>query len=108
MLKVSQYQTDLNFATKMNEIENNELNYYLEYIIPSVVLEERFDPVIGVDIKTKSDLSIRIDYKKSRGMLLSQKSLQENRAEEMVFNLGYVIKNVNLPFMSKRLKRRKI
>ena len=107
MLKVSQYQTDLNFATKMNEIENNELNYYLEYIIPSVVLEERFDPVIGVDIKTKSDLSIRIDYKKSREMLLSQKSLQENRAEEMVFNLGYVIKNVNLPFMSKKAKKEK-
>jgi cell surface protein SprA len=107
MLKVSQYQTDLNFATKMDKIENNELNYYLEYVIPSVVLEERFDPVIGIDIKTKSDLSIRIDYKKSREMLLSQKSLQENRAEEMVFNFGYVIKNVNLPFMSKKAKKDK-
>ncbi|MGE5355337.1 MAG: cell surface protein SprA [Deltaproteobacteria bacterium] len=109
MLKVSQFQTDLNFLTKRFDTEdNNEKNYYVEYIIPSVVLEERFDPVIGVDIKTKSDLSIRVDYKKSRNMMLSQKSLQENRAEEMIFNFGYVVKNVDLPFLkSKKNKKDK-
>ena len=108
LLKVSSFQTDINFD-EMNpiRIDENEENYYLEYIIPSVVLDERFDPVVGIDIKTKSDLSIRVDYKKARSMLLSQKSLQENRSEEFVFNFGYVIKNVTIPAFSKKKSKAK-
>ncbi len=106
-LKVASVQTDLNYSSKPNGIDDNELNYYSEYIIPSMVLDERFEPVIGVDIKTKSDLSLRIDYKKSRMLLLSQKSLQQTRSEEIVFNFGYVVKNVYIPFLTKKPKKKK-
>ncbi len=107
MLKVSQFQSDLNFINTPTELDFNEKNYYLEYIIPSVVLDERFEPVIGIDIKTKSDMSFRLDYRKSRSMLLSQKSLQENRSEEIIVNAGYVIKNVNFNFGTKKKKASK-
>ncbi len=106
-LKVSSFQTDLNFRKFNNGVDDNELNYYSEYIIPAMVLDERFEPVIGIDIKTKSDLSIRFEYKKSRSMLLSQKSLQQMRTEEIVFNLGYVIKDVNIPFLTRKKKKNK-
>ena len=105
MLKVSSFQTDLNYNSKPNEVDFNEKNYYSEYIIPSMVLEERFDPVIGIDVKTKSDLTFRIDYKKSRTLLLSQKSLQQTRSEEIVFSFGYILKNVYLPFITKKPKK---
>ena len=106
-MKVSSFQTDLNYISKPDSVDFNEQNYYSEFIIPSMVLDERFDPVIGIDIKTKSDLSIRIDYKKSRTLLLSQKSLQQNRSEEIVINFGYVLKNVYLPFITKRPKKKR-
>lgn len=105
MLKVSSFQTDLNYNSKPNEVDFNEKNYYSEYIIPSMILEERFDPVIGIDVKTKSDLTFRIDYKKSRSLLLSQKSLQQTRSEEIVFSFGYIIKNIYLPFITKKPKK---
>lgn len=107
VLKVSSIQSDLNYNTKRNIIETNERDYYLQYIIPSVVLDERFEPVIGLDIKTKSDLNFKIDYRKSRSMLLSQKSLQENRAEEIVLNFGYVVKNVKLGIFTKKNSKSK-
>jgi len=114
MLKVSSIQSDLNYFNKINDTgqrvngrDDNEKNYYSEYIIPAMVLDERFDPVIGIDLKTKSDLSLRFEYKKSRSMLLSQKSLQQNRTEEIVFNFGYIVKDVYIPFLSKKPKKSK-
>ena len=111
VLKVANIQTDLNYISirsiNPDSIDFNEKNYYSEYIIPSMVLEERFDPVIGLSIKTKNDLSIRIDYKKSRSLLLSQKSLQQTRSEELVLNFGYIIKNVYLPLLSKKPKKKR-
>ena len=106
-LKVASIQTDLNFKQDSFGIDDNEKNYYSEYIIPSMVLDERFEPVIGIDVKTKSDLSFRVDYKKSRTLLLSQKSLQQTRSEEFVFNFGYVVKNVYIPFLTKKPKKKK-
>lgn len=105
ILKVSQYQTDLNYESKRDIIDNNEMNYYIEYIIPSIILEERFDPVIGVDVRTKTDLTLRINYKKSRSMMLSEKSLQEARSEEMAFNFGYIIKDFRFNFFSRAPRR---
>ncbi len=109
MLKVNSILSDLNYNTKntFQKVDDNELNYYSQYIIPAMVIDERFDPVIGIDIKTKSDLSIRFEYKKSRSMLLSQKSLQQMRSEEIVFNFGYVLKDVRIPFLSKKPKKSK-
>lgn len=106
-LKVASFQTDLNYANSPVAVDDNEQNYYSEYIIPSMVLDERFEPVIGVDVKTKSDLSFRVEYKKSRMLLLSQKSLQQTRSEEFVFNFGYVLKNVYIPFLTKKPKKNK-
>ncbi|HEB62053.1 MAG TPA: hypothetical protein ENI82_02775 [Bacteroidetes bacterium] len=106
-LKVASVQTDLNFVNSPVAVDDNEKNYYSEYIIPSMVLDERFEPVIGIDVKTKSDLSFRVEYKKSRMLLLSQKSLQQTRSEEFVFNFGYIVKNVYIPFLTKKPKKNK-
>jgi len=107
MLKVSSFQTDLNYRVGSNSKDENEQNFYSEYIIPAVMIDERFDPIIGIDLKTKGDFSARFEYKKSRSMLLSQKSLQQIRSQEIVLNLGYVLKDVRIPFLSKKPKKSK-
>ncbi len=107
ILRVSSFQTDLNWEEGQFRVDDNEHNYYSEYIMPSMILEERFEPLIGIDIKTKSDFSIRFDYKKSRSLLLSQKSLEQKCSEEIVLNVGYLVKNVYIPFLMKKPKKNK-
>lgn len=109
VLKVNNFSSDLRygFDTRFSEVDVNEQNYFSRLIIPDLVISENFDPIIGIDIKTKNDLSFRFNYKKSRMLLLSSKSLTETKSTEIVLGFSYKLENVIFGKKAKKKKGRK-
>jgi len=69
--------------------------------INSVSLSEQFSPLIGVNTKLKNNMTLRVEYKSDRSMILSLTNSQitENRGSEWVIGAGYIIKDVKLKFI---------
>ncbi len=73
------------------------------YIISQVSIAEQFAPLIGVNVRTKSNLTTRLEYKRDRTLSLSLSNAQvnETRGSEISFDLGYTKDNLKLPFRSR-------
>src|SRR5690606_779064 len=56
--------------------------------------------LVGLEMRTKNDINLSIDYIKSRNLSLSLANYQlnENNSSEMRVGVGATLKNVNLPF----------
>ncbi|NNE14824.1 MAG: cell surface protein SprA [Saprospiraceae bacterium] len=104
MLRVNSFNSDVEFdpLAPYRDIKPNG-NYYSRIEIPSIQITEQFNPIIGVKFKTKQDLNIDFEYKKSRTLDLSSiaAELLETKKTEYVFGFGYTIKD------SKFLKKKK-
>lgn len=70
-------------------------NYYAKIEIPALTMKEDFSPLIGIDLKTKSNMEIKFEYKKGRTLELraSTNELSETLNSSFVFGYGYVIEN---------------
>jgi cell surface protein SprA len=70
-------------------------NYYSRVLIPALTIRESFQPLIGISLKTKSELNVDFEFSKSRDLdlRLTAEELNENLATEFSFGLGYTIKN---------------
>jgi cell surface protein SprA len=101
-LTTNSYNTNLGFDP-VNPLLQDSLtrNYYTRLIIPGLTISEQMSPVIGVDIRTKSDMSIRYDFRKTRNLLMSfvDYQLNETKTTEHVFGYTYRLKNVKIPFL---------
>ena len=75
-------------------------NYVPFYIFPNITIAENFGPLLGVDATTKSNINVRVEYKKSRTLSLSliDYQLSETNSTEFVLGAGYKVKGVKLPF----------
>lgn len=107
-LNINSFRTDRDFDE--DPLENiNELtgNYYSRYEIPDVVITEQFNPLVGIEIRTRNDINFSVDYIKSRNLSLSMTNYQlnENNASEIVFGFGSTFRNVSLPFGRKERTR---
>ncbi len=69
--------------------------------INSVSLSEQFSPLIGFNSKFKNNMTLRVEYKQDRNIMLSLSNNQitENRGTEWVIGAGYIIKDVKLRFI---------
>lgn len=83
-------------------------NYYSRILIPALTIRESFQPLIGISLKTKSDLNIDFEYSQSRDLdlRLTAEELNENLATEFSFGLGYTIKNFKGFSKKKRARSR--
>ncbi|HFC00056.1 MAG TPA: cell surface protein SprA, partial [Phaeodactylibacter sp.] len=113
-LTVNQFQTDQLYVAdaprSSRNINPNGQNYYSRFDIPAVVISEQFSPLIGIDVKTSNDMTFRLDFKKARDLRMSfgvDSKLLENRTTEYVIGFGYRLKDVIIPFLSKKKKRKK-
>ncbi len=72
------------------------------YTISGVMLSEQFSPLIGINLRTKSRLSARIEYKTKRDLALTVSNAQitEQIAKDIAVELGYTKNNMKLPFRS--------
>lgn len=70
------------------------------YIINQVSIVEQFAPLLGINIKTKSNISTRIDFKRERNVSLNMSNtiISEVSSNDVSFDLGYSQDNFKLPF----------
>ncbi len=108
---VGNYTNNLNYTENLT-LNNNVLNYqgsiYDEendvlvpsYIINQVVISEQFTPLIGVNFKTISNISTRVEYKKERNIALNMSNAQitEQLNNDITFDLGYSKIGFKVPF----------
>ena len=116
-LRVSRFETDLQYASSIEEFgtrfaiptDQEQLNYYALFEIPTVVISEQFVPIIGIEVKTLNDINIDFEFKKTRNLSLitgNISQLTEARNTEYTAGFGWVIKGVELFTGNRRKKRR--
>lgn len=73
-----------------------------EIQISAITISERFAPLIGINFSTKSGITGRINYNKSRLLTFVPRSFQinENLRKEIVISGGYRVTGLLLPFRS--------
>jgi cell surface protein SprA len=77
--------------------ENNALRPV--YNIQSIAITERFAPLIGINMRTKSKITLKFDYNWDRNVVLNVNngSITENRNSDFTFGAGYQKAGVKLP-----------
>ncbi len=109
-LTVNSYNTDYDFvpndpAQNINDVTGN---FYSRFEIPAISINESLQPLLGLNIKTRNDISLRVDMNKSRNLALSftDNQLNETRRTDYVVGFGYTLQNVFIPFLYSKTKRR--
>lgn len=75
-------------------------NYIPFFLIPNLTIQEQFAPLIGFDITTNNQTSLRFEYAKSRILSLSlyDYQLSEVNSSAITFGGTYRKRGVNMPF----------
>ncbi|MBB3699010.1 cell surface protein SprA [Flammeovirga yaeyamensis] len=83
--------------------EGQDGNIVPVYVINQVNIEERFGPLIGINIKLMNDLQIKFDYNKGRmlSLNLSNAQVTEQLNNDFTIDIGYTTTGMKLPFRSK-------
>ncbi len=82
-------------------------NFYARLLIPEVVIQESFSPLIAIDAALKNGMSFNVDYKKSRTLAMSFISYQlaETQSQEIALGFGYLLRDVDISFLTGSNKR---
>ncbi|MEX2336571.1 MAG: cell surface protein SprA [Fulvivirga sp.] len=81
---------------------NEEGDLVPVFIISQAMISEQFSPLIGINIRTKSRLTAKVEYNMKRDIALniSNAQITEMRSNDIVFELGFTKANFKLPFKS--------
>jgi cell surface protein SprA len=116
-LSMNSFQSSLLFAaenrngrsvpTFLDTVSGNYLPYFL---IPNITIAERMEPLIGLNLTTLTQWSLRFEYKKSRMLSLSlvDYQLSENNSTEWVFGTSFRKRGLRLPFNIPGLNNNKL
>jgi cell surface protein SprA len=112
---MNSFTSSLNFSNdpfaRMNTPEFKVSGNYVPYfLIPNITITERMEPLIGFNMTTKTQWSLRFEYKKSRTLALSliDYQLSENNSKEWIFGTSYRKKGMRLPFVIPGLNNNKL
>jgi cell surface protein SprA len=94
-IPVEDYNRTL-FASQINE----QGQLVPVYVISQVMISETFAPLVGVNVRTKSKLNFRLEYKTKRDLALNTSNAQitELSAKDWSFEFGFTKANMKLPF----------
>ncbi|MEO5905522.1 MAG: cell surface protein SprA, partial [Saprospiraceae bacterium] len=112
-LSVNSFESDLDYddydedaqqiidPRNANNLDTITQNYYSRFLLPSIVIEEQFQPLFGIDIKTKNDMNISFAYNKRRSLSMGFISyeLAETRSTTVDVGFDWKMKNVRLGFL---------
>ncbi|GAB3822732.1 T9SS outer membrane translocon Sov/SprA [Pontibacter rugosus] len=84
------------FPTQLNEF--GRLESY--YIVNQLTVTERLAPLLGINFRTKTNLTGRLEYKVERNLSLNLTNAQitETNVKDYVIGFGYTTSNFTLPF----------
>jgi cell surface protein SprA len=99
-------QYDLNAPQKQDQ---TKLDYYTRFEVPNIQIQEAFEPLIGVDMRLKNDMSFNVEYRTSRSLSMGfvDNRLQETKGTEFTIGFGYKMKDVKFGFLSSNKKKKK-
>ena len=89
-------QEPTGFPTQLNEL--GRLEPY--YIVNQLTVVERLAPLLGVNFRTKTNLTGRLEYKIERNLSLNLTNAQvtETNVKDYVIGFGYTTTNFRIPF----------
>lgn len=101
--------TVANFSTALNynfepsgfpDATNEQGEIIPYYVVSQVAITESMSPLIGVNFRTKGQITGRLEYKTQRNLLLNMTNAQvtENGVKDVVVGLGYTTTNFRVPF----------
>ncbi len=100
-MSINSFETNFDYSgngTYLNSSKRDTLNnnYISLYRMPNIVLNESFQPLIGIRMSFKNSLTIDFDFKKSRIMTMSfaDYQLNEIKSESYTFGIGYKLKGI--------------
>jgi cell surface protein SprA len=99
-LKIDKPITEYNSGI-FAQVSSNTTNQLIPlYIINQVMINESFQPLIGINARTKSKLSLKFEYKTKRDLSLnvSNAQLTEQNGKDWSFEVGFTKNNMKLPF----------
>jgi len=105
-MQVNRFNTTLEYRGAIDNLSPVNDNYYSRIQIPAITISDQFSPLIGVSVKTKGEMTIEAEWRKSRSLALSLEDLREQTSNEIRFGFGYTIKNFRSN-KKKKGKRRK-
>lgn len=90
------YQT-ANGSVNVRDANSNFLPFYQ---FSQVTLFEQFLPLLGVDMRLKNNMTINLEYRKSRALSfsLSNSQLAQQKEDGAVFGMGYRTNRFRFPF----------
>ncbi len=109
-LTVNSFNTDIFFDPSMPyTIDPINNNYVARFEIPQVVINEQLSPLLGMEVRTKSDLQLRVDMKRARTLSMSfiDYQLAETQSTGYTFGVGYRWKDVNIGFLTGEKNKKK-
>lgn len=109
-ITVNQFESDLLFNQDQPELlKESTLDYYTRFEVPDVVISESFSPLIGINVETKTGLSTKLEYKKSRNVQMNflDGALNETRREDFTFGFGYRLSDFKMPFLKDNSRSKK-
>ncbi|MCD4794778.1 MAG: cell surface protein SprA [Bacteroidales bacterium] len=70
-----------------------------EHQMEGVAIDEKFIPLIGIDVRWNNDMSTKLEYKQARALILSfaNNQILETSSKEYVVGFGYKIPDLNIP-----------
>ena len=108
-LSMNSFNTALLFADPFHVgypsfIDTSTKNFIPYFLVPNLSISEQFNPLIGVDMTLKNQLSANFEYKKSRILALSliDYQLAETRSEEVTIGVNWrkravpIIRNIKI------------
>lgn len=106
-MQVNRFNTTLEYKAE-DPFQTSPINdnYFTRIQIPAIVISDQFSPLIGVSVKTKSEMTFEAEWRKSRQLGLSLEDLREQNASEIRFGFGYTIKNFGANKSKKKKRRR--
>lgn len=107
---VSNYRTGLDYLASRSQGGKDTVffNFYPRLEIPDLVIQEGFQPLLAIEATLINGMSFNFDYKQSRNLALSvtSKILSETRTKDITAGFSYIMKGVNIGFLTgKRNKR---
>jgi cell surface protein SprA len=116
-LSMNSFQSSLLYAaenrngrsvpTFLDTVSGNYMPYFL---IPNITIAERMEPLVGLNLTTLTQWSLRFEYKKSRMLALSlvDYQLSENNSTEWIVGTSYRKRGLKLPFNLPGLNNNKL